>query len=417
MQNIKKQLEDLDKQINNEKWRLKNGYIRNTLVPRTILTQEGPVTFQRTKYKYIGEDGRWHYKYLLDNYIQLNKWQRLSLDFIIAILEHITSKKTYKNILSVFPNMEISERTISNIVKKYNIKELINESFNLQYKIPDISKYKYIYILTDDTWEDLLVNKQSNECRYRLVTFHIGKDARGRLLNKRQFYWSVPKGAKINTKKFVREVARQLLKFYGATYKEKELFLCGDGAGWIKITAQELKSNYVLDYFHLSQYIHKAFNKKRHLHPNYRNLFDILTTKIKTEILNGDVAKVITFLSDFKKITEYSDEFKIDSEHYNKLIRYLKNQQKGIESYRHKGYIGSCSEAMISHSIKAYMGYGAKIYKYESFNVILDLAMAKTNGLDPLKVLKDNIIAYHEQEIKYYRQNIWKWYKHWKKDY
>ncbi|MBW3058306.1 MAG: hypothetical protein CXB60_04060 [Spiroplasma poulsonii] len=153
------------------------------------------------------------------------------------------------------------------------------------------------------------------------------------------------------------------------------------------------------------------------MHPNYRNLFDILTTEIKTEILNGDVAKVITFLSDFKKITEYSDEFKIDSEHYNKLIRYLKNQQKGIESYRHKGYIGSCSEAMISHSIKAYMGYGAKIYKYESFNVILDLAMAKTNGLDPLKVLKDNIIAYHEQEIKYYRQNIWKWYKHWKKDY
>jgi len=130
LQNIKKQLEDLDKQINNEKWRLKNGYIRNTLVPRTILTQEGPVTFQRTKYKYIGEDGRWHYKYLLDNYIQLNKWQRLSLDFIIAILEHITSKKTYKNILSVFPNMEISERTISNIVKKYNIKELINHNMS-----------------------------------------------------------------------------------------------------------------------------------------------------------------------------------------------------------------------------------------------------------------------------------------------
>lgn len=63
------------------------------------------------------------------------------------------------------------------------------------------------------------------------------------------------------------------------------------------------------------------------------------------------------------------------------------------------------------------MGYGAKIYRYESFNVILDLAMAKSNGLDPLKVLKDNIIAYHDQEIKYYRQNMWKWYKHWKQDY
>ncbi|WHQ37049.1 UPF0236 family transposase-like protein [Spiroplasma sp. SV19] len=122
LQSIKQQLEELDYQISNEKWRLKNGYIRNTLVPRTILTQEGPVTFRRTKYKYIGADGRWHYKYLLDDYIQLDKWQRLSLDFIIAILDHITSKQTYKNILAVFPNMDISERTISNIIKNIILK-------------------------------------------------------------------------------------------------------------------------------------------------------------------------------------------------------------------------------------------------------------------------------------------------------
>ncbi|WP_338979878.1 hypothetical protein [Spiroplasma endosymbiont of Lasioglossum malachurum] len=151
--------------------------------------------------------------------------------------------------------------------------------------------------------------------------------------------------------------------FIGHT--NRNLKLTGDGATYLKSTANYLNIDYAVDKWHPLQKLKQVFivgkgkrtkenNKK--LNYAYYKLF-----------LNGNYYKLLDYLKE-----NNADE---------KIYEYFKNNKKGIENQNAIWNIGCSAESDVYHLIKSISNNNAKIYSKEAFFNLLKLKQARINKL------------------------------------
>ncbi|BDT03121.1 hypothetical protein [Spiroplasma ixodetis] len=150
---------------------------------------------------------------------------------------------------------------------------------------------------------NLIDNKQKRKFRHRTVSISLGfdleksTDNRHVLENKYIFVISTRKGQRITKKEFGKSIITNLDNIF-IGYTNENLKLTGDGATYLKSTANYLKIDYAVDKWHPLQKLKQVFivgkgkrtkenNKKLNyayyklfLNGNYYKLLDYLKGKI-----------------------------------------------------------------------------------------------------------------------------------------
>ncbi len=296
-------------------------------------------------------------------YIDIDKYKNYTnsvnkLIIMNADLNNITYPIIKHNL-----KIDISLSTICRRLKKTTIfvQELPQEKRK-------ILSHEYIYIQSDESYNNLIDNKKKWKYRHRTVSISLGFDLnkstnnRHVLENKYIFVISTKKGQRITKKEFGKAIITTLDNIF-IHYSNKNLKLSGDGANYIKSTANYLKIDYAVDKWHPLQKLKQVFivgqrtkenNKK--LNYAYYELF-----------LNGCYYKLLDYL---KK--NNADE---------KIYEYFKNNKQGIINQSATWNIGCSAESDVYHLIKSISNNNAKIYTKEVFFNLLKLKQARINKL------------------------------------
>ncbi len=402
---IKQEFEEMDYQIKSSKERENAGWIIKDYRKRTIKTIYGNVNFIRTRYR-----NKWtkEVKTLVDQHIPIEKYQRMIPHLKIEILNRVGEGNRYRDIVDALRDSGISEQTISNTIKKFNIS---NETLNeLECPKIDVIDKPFIYLETDDTFPNLIKNNKKTSFRIRLLVAHTGvvKGIHNRnfLQNKRIDYKFLQLGTTISTVQFSKEIKQLLHKWY-ENVENKQLILMGDAANWIPNLADELGAKYVLDKYHLIKELARIFpNRSRYKNPRII-FYKMCFYKIREKIIYGNsYEEILNICNDIFLNLEENNWFD-KLEDFKSFISFVKRNKRSIQNYYKEFDSSSHTEGQISSFVKSTLGYGKKIYSYKIFNNLLKIKKLKTNGYDfsellefDLETLQLKNISYNFQEIK-----------------
>ncbi|ASP28247.1 hypothetical protein SCORR_v1c04750 [Spiroplasma corruscae] len=393
-EDIVSKFEDKDLEIKTSKWRKNQGYYADGTFKRRLLTSVGLIIFKKTRYKFIDpETKKWRRTFLVDDYLQIEKYSKWSHELkshVINLLSQGSSK--YADIDKAIPEARLHKSTISRFVKKLRLEAFNEEYLENHYNAPKkIEKYNTLYISIDDSYVNLKTNNKAAKYQVRVATLCLGKsdkpDSRNStLIHKRVITWT--KKCKSIANNFVNETIEDLNKyikiFYGKT--NFNYVICGDGANWIKSIASSFGGKIVLDKFHLVKEIAKIYPPKMYSQYN-KQLFNCCINALT----HGVNTLVDNYLIPLSKV----DDDKIDK--IKKLIRYIKNNKNGIESYKKDYYIGCFTESNIYHYVKAIAN--SKSYNFKVFHNLINLRLAYINNLDPIFLWKDYFVEAIENNM------------------
>ena len=236
----------------------KSKYNAQRTDTRTLISSFGDVSFDCTYYKRLEEPGG--YTYLLEEMIGLGKRERFTEAAEVAILTEAL-KTSYREAATVIPSKsKITPTTVMN--KVHQIAE------DMPMEAPsELKKVDYLFIEAD---EDHVAEQHG---RWRPKTENHGFISR--LIYVYEYKCEDPKCKKrkvqVGTFRFsglypgsegVTEIWEKVADYIDAHYDMdsiKQIFISGDGAGWIKSGARIIdKALYCADKFHLMQYINAA---------------------------------------------------------------------------------------------------------------------------------------------------------------
>ncbi|WP_338965854.1 Mbov_0401 family ICE element transposase-like protein [Spiroplasma endosymbiont of Sarcophaga carnaria] len=290
--------------------------------------------------------------FLLDTEMGRKPYQRIHFDLYIKVLKELDSGKRYRDIIDKYKDSKISPMTISNIFRSVDLAE-INENFKhmaLPNKIRADSKY--VYLGLDDTFTKIFKkHKKIDKNMVRLAYLHTGIDwqkssKKRHFLQNKRLLMVMSKNVNLKMKEY-----RQLLKkFINNNYDliGKQLIVMGDGAEWIKKLAEYLKTDYVLDEFHLMAKVHHCFNFRRLGKDSKKELTVEETQKkaiyqdVYAFVRKGEVNSILDYLKPFltKEMQDIYPFLKDKKDKVKDLIQYITTNTEGIKNYQQEYYIG-----------------------------------------------------------------------------
>ncbi len=371
-------LERMDKKIREDESRKNNWYVER-YDKRTIHTTIGAITFTRTYYKH--KTKLKEYIYLLDEALNIRKYQRLDVKIearLVELANDLSFKKTGK---LAFDELLFSKQTVKNKVEKFAKKDLKEE------EAKEKKRVKYLYIDTDEDHPSLQHGRNKwNKIIY--VYERKIKESKNRnfLLNRRVFA-SVSK----ESDELWLEVLNYLDSNYDLDYI-KEIFIQGDGARWIKKGLEWIcKSKYILDQFHL--------NKALRVLSGGRN--EDYNMLVKAIYNNSGDKKI--FLEKSKEILGKEKEAK-KYESKKKKRNYIINQWSGIVAYLENSKehnLGCSAEGHVSHILASRMSSRPMGWSKEGIEAMTKLRVKKENGLTREQIIETLNLVDEEVAKKY----------------
>ncbi|SIN98362.1 Uncharacterised protein family (UPF0236) [Carnobacterium alterfunditum] len=294
---------------------------------KLIATTMGDIILDRTYYKnkQTGE-----FSYLVDDYLELEPHARMDLGLTAAILEK-AKDLSYQKTIDSFKNISIHSRSsVMNVVHKHLVEPT-------EADLPAHKKsIDRLYIEAD---EDHVAYQDGTNRFMKLVYVYEGrKESTGitkrvELQGKRYFTGLYPDND---------DLWETVLDYLEEAYdlnQVKKIYISGDGAAWIKSGTKMIpKSEFVLDYFHLSKYIKKACIGHHEWISNlyrwiYSNEKELLKLYFKTR-LDDDLRE-----SERKALEESR--------------RYILRHWEAIQKQKDPNYYGCSAEGHISHILSA----------------------------------------------------------------
>ncbi|HON84062.1 MAG TPA: ISLre2 family transposase [Caldisericia bacterium] len=392
---LKAVLEARDQEIWQEKERRFTWEVVRKNNSRTILTLFGDVTYRRTYYrnKSTGE-----YLHLLDEQAGFKKRRRIDPLLEALIVEKAIDcsyQKAGREILSEHQEKAVSPEVVKRLIHNLT-KEEAGEEDLLETGKNSIRKKRceYLFVEADEDhvpWQRKRkenINQRGERKKRKkkrllakLVYVHEGKETlnSGRVQLKNPHYFA---GLYEDTEDLFYEVLDYLEKHYDLD-GVNGIFLCGDGACWIKNGLDILpKSLFVLDRFHLVKRLKGAL---RH------NAF--LEKKLFKALKEDSWEKVQEILLDALSQSRDSQERK----RLEDLFTYLTNNWDGILNSNHykelelavsaEGHVSHVLSARLSHRP---MGWGKKGADHMSY-----LRALKFNRCS----VKNVYLRMHQQEL------------------
>ncbi|QIA69648.1 hypothetical protein GL981_11150 (plasmid) [Spiroplasma citri] len=413
---ILEEWERTDQELRKQNCNGQNGYIMWGKRPFTEKTEYGDITFFRTLFRFFNKDtNKYEFVFLFDKKVGRKKRSRISIFIKIAIWKLMDSAKRQIDIMDMFPNLNISKMTITNINKEVDFAKLFKEQLKTKTE-KIIVQTTYLYAGVDDSFSNLTKYKKIEKNMFRTAYFHTGydeiKSTKSKNVLKDKKIFIVMKSVK-NKYYLIKKYKKEFLYFLNQNFNIEncKLTLAGDGAKWIKKFANEIGAIFILDQFHLMKELKTIFPYRRR--KLTKNLTD--NEKIRKQIYwdmnkvfkSGDPDEAIKYLKKIitrKNIKEYPF-LKDKKDKIKDFIKYIKNNSEGIKVYKEDWYMGSCTEPQISHNVKWLKGYGAKSYSEKVFKNMIAMKMVKENGVNLIEFYLNKLNKKNEKEYNYYFKN------------
>ncbi|AKM52761.1 Mbov_0401 family ICE element transposase-like protein [Spiroplasma mirum] len=413
---ILEEWEITDQELREQNRNGQNGYIMWGKRPFTEKTEYGDITFYRTLFRFYNKDtNKYEFVFLFDKKIGRKKWSRISIFIKIAIWKEMDSAKRQRDIKDMFPKLNISNMSISNINKEVNFDKLFKEQLKTKTEKINVQT-PYLYAGVDDSFSNLTKYKKIEKNMFRVAYFHTGYDEIKSTKNKNVLrdkkIFIVMKSVK-NKYYLIKKYKKEFLHFLHKNYNIEncKLTLAGDGATWIQKFANEIGAIYILDEFHLMKELKTIVPYRRR--KLTKNLTD--NEKIRKQIYwdmnkllkSGDPDEAIKYLKNLIKIKNIKEHpfLKDKKEDIKKFINYINKRKDGIKVYKEDWYKGSCTESQISHNVKWLKGYGSKSYSEKVFKNMIAMKMAKENGVNLIEFYLNKLNKKLQNEHNYYFKN------------
>ena len=348
-QSIKEFLEDMDYRFRNSPNRKQRYYVAYT-GSRTIITMYGEITYIRTLYKDRFDCSYYCY---VDEKLGINKYIRYTNDVACYATEAYADENSMIKVGIEIGNLIYSKFSLKDnrdhALPRQTIYNLMKRSKEIRIK-PLIEKkiVDDIYILTDEKYlpshKDNKDNSSSYMIKSALIVEGLNKDNKKRHKYINPQYLSLYKS---------EDFANDILEYLNDRYdleKLKHIHVLGDGAKWIKATANELKCPNIeltqyLCKFHFSQGLWRIFKDK----PLYSKAIDYLYHNDKKD------------LYELFKVVEENETTK-------RNIEYIKNNYKLIQNMIHLKNMNCAMEQSISHHIHSQFDNVPKVYGDDNLN-------------------------------------------------
>lgn len=269
---VKSILEKLDVMIMENRDKTEYRYICKK--DTAIKTVMGTIEYNRRIYRYYDETGEKHHISLLDEYLGINKAiGQISANLVEKIIESVTNmsyRKTAKNITKL-TGQHISHQAVWNVVQKMGEKIQEQEKQKTKaYKKGELKGKREVKVLFEEA-DGLYINMQGNDRkggsgRKKEIKLQVTYEGwKKRYHGKCDEYVVVNKNAVAgfhNPTEFADLIEATVSQEYN-TDKIQLRILNGDGASWIKESAELALKHFQLDRFHIFQAIHRCIYDKK----------------------------------------------------------------------------------------------------------------------------------------------------------
>ncbi len=322
---VKETLEQVDEELRESSIRKKEWYIEHRNSTKSIITVLGEVVYSRT---YFVSKLSKEYKYLVDELFNITPHERLDQGVKIEIVEHATNLSYRKSGQETL--VPVSAQTVMNTIKAIDV---------IKHEVVANTK-KQVEVLYVEADEDHIHLQNGKGAMPKLIYVHEGirqvSEKRNELIN--AYYI----GGLIDSSNSLWEEVYEYIKNNYDLDALKTVYLSGDGAAWIKKGVNYLpKEKFVLDKFHIAQYIRKATQQNKEYSAK---IWEYLkeSNKVAFEAIMNELLQVTESKSKQKEIIDCK--------------RYLLNNWDGVQiRLQDKDVIGCSAEGHISHIYSARM--------------------------------------------------------------
>lgn len=352
---------------------------------RSLQTTMGMVYFSHTRFKQkeTGEA-----TYLLDRAMELEPHVRLSEDVVEKILEKAAEESYRKAGKELGETLQVSAEGVMRHVKKVEIPK--------QETVVPKRKAEILYVEADEDHIALQYKKEKGDIkRYKghvdngqivkLVYVHEGHtEGKRRELKNAMYFGGIYEGVKGNA-----ELWRNIKEYIEETYEVegiKTIYFQSDGGGWMKRGIEELGAEFVLDEFHISEYIKRMV----------KAIGEETAEQEIREIIKGGKKKELEEWEERKeKEMEEKQVIKL-----KKAMKYLTENWKAVKRRMEKkeGIIGSSTESHISHMLSARLSSLPMGWSKKGANGIAKLRIYRKNGGKIKELLKGKSQEKKEKE-------------------
>lgn len=356
---LKEVLEAMDEQICKDRTKRKGWTIERKRDKKSILTPFGELNYERTYFKNKKVN---KYKYLADERAGIKPHMRVEGTLKSELAEAATKmsyEKATEELSRFNDDLKLSKQTAANIVQEFKQKPLPAPKTK--------KKVSRLYIEAD---EDHLTIRNQKRAQTRLIYVHEGVEGiKRRALKSVKNFTTVTKPPE----DLWLEVCDYIESHYDIA--NTQIFISGDGAKWIR-TGQEYipGSIFILDKFHLSQYIIKATAHA----PQLRR-------KIYQNIRKLDKEAVLENLEE--ALTQAEKEPR--QKRILRTIKYITNNWDGIKASVKYPDIGCSAEGHVSHVLASRMSSRPMAWSLDGASKMAAMLAVKADGAS----VKENYLA------------------------
>ena len=366
----------------------KNQYESVRFAEKSLITKNGKAKFERRYYK-DNETGQ--NVCLTDRILGLEKGERIDKKVKAEVIRKANDVSYNKSGQLVVPNIEISATTVMHNVRKNEWKVEIEE----RPKEEKINS-KYVYIQVD---EDHVKQRNKKGCTIsKIITIYTKK----RTLTKPERIPEVKQTRKELVDKFTfsglykdtQEMWEDVAYYIDCTYNKEELetaFIMGDGASYIKAGTEWIaKSVFVLDTFHLEEYINHL-NYDEYLKTKLQEAIDQFDSISTENILDEAIRKIQQQIEENKQLERNIKSLEKRLKKIKDTKTYIMNQWQGIEAhdiYKDK-LTGCCQEGQVHHTLSERLSTDAKVWSEEGIDEMSQLRAFTQNGGDVYQKIID----------------------------
>ena len=216
---------------------------------KRILTPFGKVEYRRTYFKHTKTK---ECAYLVDRLAGYGPHAKIDLALAAEVVEaasELSYRKSGEKPSRAAPEARVSGQTVMRAIRGFDVEEHDTEGQH------EKRRCETLYVEAD---EDHVAGQDGKTYMPVLVYVHEGKDESQRRRLKMPRYFS---GLYKDTEELWLWVLNYIEEHYDMRFL-KRIFVCGDGAGWVKTGLKVLpKSVFVLDMFHLSKRLAEVFGR------------------------------------------------------------------------------------------------------------------------------------------------------------
>lgn len=302
----------------------RNKGLRSTCI-KTIM---GDVEFKRRMYEFKTDEGKKAYKFLLDEYLQMDTIGHISSTLVEKIVDNVTNvsyRNTSSNIEEL-TNQKISHTAVWDVVQKLGSKIEEKEErkilLNRKGKLNGSKEVNVLFQEQDGIWLNMQRKDKPKRGKSKKKELKLGITYEGwkKRNGSKDAYVVVNKiaCARFSTGKKFKELSDATIAEVYNTDEIKVRILNGDGASWIKQSIEDEGVYFQLDPFHKSQAVLRNIQDKKEAH------------KLMKMLHNGKVEESFEYLTKLMvKYTDDENKFK----KLEKLYTYLFDNKIGLRPY------------------------------------------------------------------------------------